>query len=265
MPSTMDKYAQGFQLGQSILGQRRQRSTEEEQLRISGGHLNVAQQKLWNLMNQPPESPYGKLPWYAKGAEPGFTEDYRDKLMRLVDPQLSQMQQWLTDNPGKTVEDYLRVTKAISQEFKEPKVPYRVEKTLEEKEKREKEIKAYAKAFSAAWYKRTQEIKAEEMDPITKENFWRGWKVNLPKGDFRADILAKEVAKQVGIKSGVVKRITPAGVRSEMDEFIRKAKGREVDWEAVKGDYPEWDFDYIFEQLGLSPQGQIDATYRRQQ
>ena len=201
MPSTMDKYRQGFQLGQSVLGQRRQRALEEQRLGISQDYLSIAQQKLKALMDQPPESPYGKAPWYAEGAEPEFAEDYRDKLTRLVDPQLSQMQQWLAENPGKTVEDYLRATKAITKEFKEPKVPYQVEKTLEEKEKREKEIKVYAKDFRKAWYKRTQEIKADKPKayPITKEEFWRDWKETLPKGDFRADILAKQVAKQVGI------------------------------------------------------------------
>jgi len=102
---------------------------------------------------------------------------------------------------------------------KEPKVPYQVKEAIKGGEEREKEIKAYARDFRKAWYKRTQEVEKDKAHPITKEEFWRGWKEVLPKGDFRADLLAKEVAKRVGIKESK-KRFYGASSYEEVETAV---------------------------------------------
>ena len=119
---------------------------------------------------------------------------------------------------------------------KEPEVPYQVKEAVAGKEEREKEIKAYARDFRKAWYKRTQEVKAEKAEPITKEAFWRDWKETLPDpGDLHAYLLAKKVAKRVGIKpsSAMELQTTRKGER----KFFGATSYEEV--ETAVADMPE--------------------------
>lgn len=211
MPSTMDKYKQGFQLGQSISGQRRQGSMEEERLGISRGHLNVAQQKLWNLMNEPPESPYGKIPGEVQLFDTEEKQAYVDKLTRSTTPQLSQMQQWLADNPGKTVEDYKRMVGGIEAEFRQPQKP----PAKEQEAQRKVEWQQLNKIVKDA---KTKGIKYRPFSQKQDER-WRVLNAEFGGKEIKPQITLKTVLAELGKTTQTGQKIYKKP--SEMDRQIQ--------------------------------------------
>lgn len=120
MPSPMDRYYQGYQFGESLMqGRRReeyqdwQRGMREKEFGVQEDYLDIALEKLKMLQEQPPESPYGRPPWWTEGLTPEQIGQYQRKqvtdlrgLTKLTLPsdwlkapakRESAVQKWVTD------------------------------------------------------------------------------------------------------------------------------------------------------------------------
>jgi len=143
--------------------------------------------------------------------------------------------------------------------------------TLPKAEK--KEIRKTAQQFIADWEEQEwyrpseapETIPDEVLQKYAKEAYWNKWKKSLLPED-RVEVGKRlgfyETAEPIeGIRlptEGFVPEeptLTlperPVEGKSEEDDFIAQARGKKVNWDLVARDHPDWDFDYIFEQLGL--------------
>lgn len=180
-------------------------------------------------------------PTKEKPPKPTETEKTRQrKIKYLIGQGMSQQE----------AEDYL-TQRGIYGEATEPKrmtaASYRSQASSLEAQAGKSTDKTEIKAL----FERAKILREEANKLFRQEQQRAGMIPSIPSLPARVTPAEDVLAPILGIPAEKeTTGVTPEGMLPE-DEFIRQAKGKGIDWEAVKGDHPEWDFDYIFEQLGF--------------
>lgn len=82
------------------------------------------------------------------------------------------------------------------------------------------------------------------------------WKNDLVKKGYRPNAADKwePVPKKAGTDDWINRALGKEGGGSvtEEDEFIKEARGRQIDWDAVAQKHPEWNLFYIKQKLGVN-------------
>jgi len=237
----MDRYMRGFQLGQSILAERRQgkmedwrRQMEEKQYGLSERRLGLEQEELGlrgqDLLRKLSEPDYVGSKWeYAQR----FPEQYRG------------LEKFLTDEAIRKAQAAAKVEKpsAAEQEATRKLQWQRLGTKIKEKGQH---------MLSPSEWERWRLLSAEfEPEIITTEE--GGQFVRKPRGT--TYVRPKGISEEEAFGEKILRTLkgeeTAKGERPE-DEFIRQARGREIkDWNLLRQEHPEWDPEYIKKQLGL--------------
>ena len=158
---------------QQLMEQKRQREIQGQEQKLAGQRVDISQQ-------------YVDLARQTEGRQQTW-DQYR---MGQPPKQLIGETLWLTNHPGATHEDYLRATKGITAEFKEPKTP----KGLQDKtqllfkraEERRKVIAEYYRDFLKDWaVYSTKEGRGKFGEALEtpypqKQTFWLEWQKRVP-------------------------------------------------------------------------------------
>jgi len=181
-PGFTDFLGELGQMLQQLMEQKRQREVGEwergmgeRRLGVSEDYLGIAQEKLRLLQDQPPESPYGRPPWWTEGLTPEQVRGYQKK---QVEPAP-----------------------------KEPKAPKLPAEWLKAPEKQratiQKWVTDWKKYIFTSWKKRGEPENFEELSYIEKRAHFSEWARRIPV------TLRAEVAKRVGLATPLGKLSKP--------------------------------------------------------
>lgn len=119
---------------------------------------------------------------------------------------------------------------------------------LKERRKEPEQVSKYKDRFEDAFSKKLEEGMYADT-PSDRLSFWKSERYSIP-AKYRGTVGEELGIYGKGRKVRVKREKEPLQERPE-DDFIAQAQGKNVNWELVMKDHPEWDFEYIFKQLGL--------------